>query len=105
VEGRASDVLRFGALTIHPLMIVSPLEQAAGVADFQVRQTPAGVDIDVVPGGTAHDDTVDTARLVARVADRLRHAGLDDPDVTVTAVAGTGRDPRTGKAPLFVPLR
>ena len=105
VEGRAGDVLRFGALTIHPLVIVSPLEQAAGVADFQVRQTPAGVDIDVVPGGTAHDDTVDTARLADRVADRLRHAGLDDPDVTVTAVAGTRRDPRTGKAPLFVPLR
>jgi hypothetical protein len=27
------------------------------------------------------------------------------PDVTVTAVAATRHDPRTGKGPLFVPLR
>jgi phenylacetate-CoA ligase len=105
VEGRASDVLRFGGVAIHPVVIASPVEQAAGVADFQVRQTPAGVEIDVVPAGTTVGDAVDTAWLAGQVSDRLRHAGLADPDVTVTAVAATRRDPRTGKAPLFVPLR
>jgi phenylacetate-coenzyme A ligase PaaK-like adenylate-forming protein len=102
VEGRASDVLRFGDVTIHPLVIGSPIEHAAGIADFQVRQTPGGVDIDVVPAGTAG---CDMARLADQVADRLRRAGLVDPAVSVTVVAGTRRDPRTGKAPLFVPLR
>jgi phenylacetate-coenzyme A ligase PaaK-like adenylate-forming protein len=100
VEGRAGDVLRYGDVIVHPLVIASPLEHAAAVADFQVRQTPAGVDVDVVPGA----GTVDTAALAALVAEHLRHAGLVDPVVTVTAVAGTRRDPRTGKAPLFVPL-
>jgi phenylacetate-coenzyme A ligase PaaK-like adenylate-forming protein len=104
VEGRTSDVLRFGDLAVHPLVIASPLEQAAGVADFQVRQTPAGVDIDVVPAGGA-GAALGTAPLADRVAERLREAGLADPAVTVTAVAGIRRDPRTGKAPLFVPLR
>jgi phenylacetate-coenzyme A ligase PaaK-like adenylate-forming protein len=100
VEGRAGDVLRYGAVIVHPLVIASPLEHAAAVADFQVRQTPVGVDVDVVPGA----GSVDTAALADQVAERLRHAGLVDPVVTVTAVAGTRRDPRTGKAPLFVPL-
>jgi phenylacetate-coenzyme A ligase PaaK-like adenylate-forming protein len=102
VEGRAADVLRYGDLAIHPLVIASPLEQAAVVADFQVRQTAAGVDVDVVAAGGA---AVDAAGLAGQVADRLRDAGLADPVVTVTAVDGTRRDPRTGKAPLFVPLR
>jgi phenylacetate-CoA ligase len=102
VEGRAGDVLRYGDLAIHPLVIASPLEQAAAVADFQVRQTATGVEIDVVPAGGA---AVDADGLAAQVADRLRNAGLARAAVTVTAVDGTRRDPRTGKAPLFVPLR
>lgn len=103
VEGRASDVLNFGAVAVHPLVIASPVEQAAGIVDFQVRQTPRGVDIDVVPAGIAAADAA-TGPLAALVTERLRRAGLTDPAVTVTAVTATRRDPRTGKAALFVPL-
>jgi hypothetical protein len=53
---------------------------------------------------TAAGAAAATAPVAALVTERLRQAGLADPAVTVTAVAATRRDPRTGKAPLFVPL-
>jgi hypothetical protein len=65
-----------------------------------VRQTPEGVDISVTT-----TRAVDTRQLAAHVRQRLVDAGLDDPRVAVEVVADVMRDQRTGKAPVFVPLR
>ena len=70
------------------------------VHDYQVRQTPGGVDVDVLA-----PDGVDDADLRARVAGALQAAGVARPAVTVRAVPALPRGPRTGKRARFVPLR
>jgi hypothetical protein len=40
---RADEVLRWGALDIHPLVIRATLLKHAEVSDYQVRQTACGV--------------------------------------------------------------
>jgi phenylacetate-coenzyme A ligase PaaK-like adenylate-forming protein len=100
VEGRSSDILQFGNLSIHPLVVASPLEQDDGVVNYQVRQTADGVDISVTT-----TRAVDTRQLADHVRQRLVDAGLDDPRVAVEVVADVMRDQRTGKAPVFIPLR
>jgi phenylacetate-coenzyme A ligase PaaK-like adenylate-forming protein len=100
VEGRTGDVLRWGEVVVHPLPVRSELVRTPEVHDYQVRQTPAGLDVDVLaPGG------VDVEGLRARLARALAAAGLPRPAVTVRAVADLARDPDTGKLARFVALR
>jgi phenylacetate-coenzyme A ligase PaaK-like adenylate-forming protein len=100
VEGRADDVLRFGAVPVHPLVIRSELVATPDVLDYQVRQTPGGVDVDVLaPDGVDADD------LRTRITAALEAAGVERPVVAVRAVADLGRNPETGKLARFVPLR
>jgi phenylacetate-coenzyme A ligase PaaK-like adenylate-forming protein len=100
VQGRSGDVLHFGDVSIHPLVVASPLEKDNGVVNYQVRQTPEGVDISVTT-----TRAVDTRQLAEHVRQRLVDAGLDDPRVAVDVVADVMRDPRTSKAPVFIPRR
>ena len=99
VDGRCDDAFRFGDVTVHPLVIRSVLVKCPQVAEYQVRQTPRGVDVALV----CHD-TVDTADVRARLRDALAGAGLDAPEVTATEVPALTRAATTGKLRRFVPL-
>jgi phenylacetate-CoA ligase len=99
VEGRSDDVLHFGGVVLHPLVVRSVLVHAAEVVDYQVRQTPGGIAVDVLaPRG------VDAGSLRADLTGALTAAGLGGAEVTVTAVPALPRDPCTGKLRRFLPL-
>jgi phenylacetate-coenzyme A ligase PaaK-like adenylate-forming protein len=98
VEGRDDGMLRYGHLSVHPHVVRTVLASAAAVTDYQVRQTQRGIDIIVVGG---HD--LDHAALAAALARNLRHAGLPDPQVTISVTAAIARNPQTGKARRFIP--
>jgi phenylacetate-coenzyme A ligase PaaK-like adenylate-forming protein len=99
VEGRSDEVLRFGDVTIHPLVVRSVMAHAAEVVDYRVRQTPGGIAVSAIsPGGTEPE------RLGRDLTSALAAAGLRDPRVTVDLVPDLPRDSRTGKLRRFVPL-
>jgi phenylacetate-coenzyme A ligase PaaK-like adenylate-forming protein len=100
VEGRASDVLRWGDTSVHPLAVTTVLTHTPAIVDFVVRQTPTGVDVDVVA-----IDTLDKVDLVERMASALQTAGLAAPTVEVREINETPRNPETGKIARIVPLR
>ncbi|MFN0089985.1 MAG: phenylacetate--CoA ligase family protein [Acidimicrobiales bacterium] len=101
VAGRADEVLRWGPIAIHPLVVRSVLVKQPAVLEHQVRQTPAGLDVAVVTSEAA-------APLVEEIAAQLRaalaDAGLRGADVVVRLVDRIERDPDTGKARRFIPL-
>ena len=99
VDGRASDTLRWGDVTVHPLTITNELIHAPAVVDYVVRQTPSGVAIEVVTGGP-----VDLDSLRQRIESDLTVAGNADADVVVRIIDDVGRDARTGKVARIVPL-
>jgi phenylacetate-coenzyme A ligase PaaK-like adenylate-forming protein len=99
VEGRAPELLRYGDLTVHPLVLTSPLTASPAVVEHQVRQTPTGADIDVVV-----TSTVDHVALADGIRAALCAAGLTDAVVRVRVVDGLARDPATGKVRVVVPL-
>ena len=100
VDGRADDGFRYGDLAVHPSVLTTALLQTAAVREFQVRQTPRGVTVTVV----ANAD-FDHGALTAGIEGSLRHAGLTDPEVSISCVDAITRDPLTGKAKRFVPWR
>jgi len=99
VEGRDDGMLRYGEVGIHPHAIATILVSAPAVTEYQVRQTPAGIDVAVV----ARDD-LDQAALATALAASLRQAGLSHPQVTVRVTATIARHPDTGKARRFIPI-
>ncbi|HJY00220.1 MAG TPA: hypothetical protein VJ351_05330 [Streptosporangiaceae bacterium] len=99
VDGRADDLFRYPAASVHPFVIGTSLLRAPAVREFQVRQTERGADLAVVTDGD-----LDVAALTADVRDSLRRAGLPGPQVTLRQVEALDRDPLTGKARRFIPL-
>jgi phenylacetate-CoA ligase len=100
VQGRADETFRYADLEVHPFVVRSVLVQEPGIAEYQVRQAPRGIDVDAVAG-----PDLDTDAVARRLCAALAAAGLDGPRVTVTRVGGLARHPQTGKLPRFVPLR
>jgi hypothetical protein len=74
--------------------------KTAEVSEYQVRQTPRGIDAAVVTCAP-----VDCATLAGRLRDALASAGLPEPTVAVERVERIPRHPETGKVTRFVPLR
>ena len=99
VDGRADDLFRYPAASVHPFVIGTPLLRAPAVREFQVRQTERGADLAVVADGD-----LDVAALTAAVRDSLHQSGLPGPQVTLRRVQALDRDPLTGKARRFIPL-
>jgi phenylacetate-coenzyme A ligase PaaK-like adenylate-forming protein len=99
VQGRNDDVLHYGTVDVHPIVIRSVMVKTPEVIDYQVRQTRCGVDVFAV--------TADAFRL-EDLSDRLCAAlvdgGLRSPDVTVRPVDFLDRHPVTGKLRRFIPL-
>jgi len=99
VRGRSDQMLHYEGVDIHPLVVRSVMLKSPETLDYQVRQTPRGIDVDalaVVP--------VDRDRLADHLVEALAGAGLDDPVVTVRIVDQLERHPETGKIRRFVPL-
>lgn len=99
VDGRSDDTFRYGEVTVHPLVIRSVLVTTAGVAEYQVRQTPSGIDVALVAHGA-----VDLAEVRERLTAALLAAGLREARVTATTVPELRRATVTGKLRRFVPL-
>jgi phenylacetate-CoA ligase len=105
VQGRADDVLRYPGVTLHPHVIRSVLVQSRQIADYQVRQTAWGIDLDVLPAGPAgRTGQIARDELTRALRDQLRMAGLSDPQVALRVVSELRRQPDTGKLSRFVPL-
>jgi len=99
VRGRADELLRYDGVDVHPLVVRSVMVRSPAILDYQVRQTPRGIDVDtlaVVP--------VDCAHLADQLSRALAEAGLHDPAVTVRLVDRLERLPDTGKVRRFLPL-
>jgi phenylacetate-CoA ligase len=99
VAGRSDEAFTYGSTQIHPLVLRSPLVKTAEVLEYQVRQTPRGVEVDVVVSAP-----VDEAALAGRLAEALASAGLRDAEVAVRTVERVERHAQSGKARRFVPL-
>jgi phenylacetate-CoA ligase len=97
VEGRADDLLRFGEVVVHPLVLRSVLVDTPEVVEYQVTQTRRGAHVAVVAPGGVHEPA-----LAARLADALGGAGVHAAEVTVQSVAAVARHPDTGKTKRFV---
>jgi phenylacetate-coenzyme A ligase PaaK-like adenylate-forming protein len=99
VQGRSDEVLRYGGVLLHPLVVRSVLAHTPEVVDYRVHQTPRGIAVSVLaPAG------LDTVGLRAGLTTALAAAGLPDPEVTVDRVAELPRDAHTGKLRRVVPL-
>ena len=99
VHGRADDVLRFGAVDVHPLVIRSALLGYREIIDYQVHQTTGGIAVDAVA-----PPSFDTAAPRRHLVDALAEAGLRSADVRVRRVTRLAAHPETGKCRRFVPL-
>jgi phenylacetate-coenzyme A ligase PaaK-like adenylate-forming protein len=99
VEGRAADVLRYGTLEIHPLVVATVLVKEPRIVEYQVRQTERGVDVAVVTDGA-----VDVTGLATAIEVSLGAAGLVNATATVSEVASLPRHPQTGKVRRLIPL-
>jgi phenylacetate-CoA ligase len=99
VAGRAEAMFCYGAVKVHPHVFGTVLVAAAGVRDYQVRQTETGADISIAAG-----HATDQAALAAVIAMKLRQAGVADPLVSVRRVDAIERDQRTAKFRQFIPL-
>ncbi|HEV3365784.1 MAG TPA: hypothetical protein VG795_16915 [Acidimicrobiia bacterium] len=97
-QGRLDDVFRYGALVVHPLVFRSPLGLCRDIIEYQVRQTARGADITVRCQARA-----DLMALADQIRGKLITAGLDDPEVTITALDRLPRQD-TGKLKRFIPL-
>ena len=99
VDGRTSEIFRFGDADVHPVVFSTAIGADRGVADYQVRQRGEGVEVDVVP--TAE---LDLDRLVDAVERGLAAAGVE-AKACVRTVDEIARHPVTGKATRFIPER
>jgi phenylacetate-CoA ligase len=98
VEGRADELLGYGGVVVHPLVLRSVLVDTPEVVEYQVTQTHRGAHVAVVaPRG------VDEPALAARLAAALGGVGVGAAEVTVESVPAIARHPDTGKARRFIP--
>jgi phenylacetate-coenzyme A ligase PaaK-like adenylate-forming protein len=97
VEGRADEVLRFGKVAVHPLVIRSVLVKTPEVSDYQVRQTVRGIEVTVQA-----EAALETEPLRRHLIASLAASGLRDPEVEVRAVSVLERQGDTGKLRRFI---
>lgn len=103
VQGRLDDSLTYpgiggGVITVHPIVLRSPLGRQPNIADYQVRQTSHGVDVLLRTVGDLDLDLVQ-----ADIATGLVNVGLSAPQVVLTLVDHLDRQ-GTGKLKRFLPL-
>jgi len=99
VRGRADEVLHYEGVDIHPHVARSVMVRSPEVLDYQVRQTPRGIDVDALAVVAISSD-----RLAEHLVEALAAAGLHNPAVSVRIVDHLERIPDTGKLRRFLPL-
>jgi len=100
-QGRSDDWFVYeDGTTLHPHAVRSVLAKRSSVVEYQVRQTPGGLEVDVC--GVA--DT-DLAAIRSDLMTALREAGLSGASVTVERTEAIERNLDTGKVRRFVPYR
>ena len=99
VNGRAMSEFDYGNTCVYPGGIVSLLMTYPAVIDYQIRQTPRGVDVDLLSWAAC-----DTAALSRQVKRLLVDAGLTDAQISVRQVDKLDVDSATGKHRRVVPL-
>lgn len=98
VQGRLDESFHYASgLTVHPIVLRSPLGRQSSIADYQVHQTPRGVEVMLRLIGD-----VDLVALRADIVGGLTQVGLTDPDVVLTPVGHINRQ-ASGKLKRFVP--
>jgi len=99
VQGRLDDSLHYAdGLTVHPIVLRSPLGGQRTISEYQVQQTPRGVKVLLRLVGE-----VDLAALRSEIAAGLAKVGLVDPEVVLIPVEHLDRQ-SSGKLKRFVPL-
>jgi len=99
VQGRSDDVLRYAGAEVHPIVIRSVMVHSPDVVDYQVHQTPSGIDVFAVA-----TDGLDVDGLTLRLRRALAEAGVDGAQVAVNRVDRLDRQPASGKLRRFVPV-
>ncbi len=98
VQGRLDESFRYAnGLTVHPMVLRSPLGRQPRIVDYQVHQTPRGVEVMLRLIGD-----VDLVALRAEIVGGLAKVGLTEPDVVLTPVEHISRQV-SGKLKRFVP--
>ena len=98
-QGRSDEVLRYSGAEVHPIVIRSVMVRSPDVIDYQVHQTPCGIDVFAVA-----TDSFDVDDLSLRLRRALVDAGLAGAHVAVNRVDGLERQAASGKLRRFVPL-
>lgn len=96
VEGRSDDILRLPGddgqlVTLHPLVLRSPLARLSGARQYQIVQRPGGLTITLVARPSADAQTVaaDARRAIGRA---LAQAGAGATPVKVELASSLDRD-------------
>lgn len=97
IAGRRDDDFRYGTHSVPASAFRYVLGTDPAISEYQVRQTATGAEVLVV--GSPNEDTI-----AAALRDSLRHHGLVDADISVSAVARIERHSATGKLKRFVAL-
>jgi phenylacetate-coenzyme A ligase PaaK-like adenylate-forming protein len=98
VQGRLDDDFDYGPIHVHAHLFRSRLGKERHIVEYQVRQSASGALIDVCCNGV-----VDMRALRDQLISDLRRAGLQVPEVAITAVPRIER-PVSGKLKRFVTL-
>lgn len=99
LSGRADILFRYeNGLVVHPMGMATAMLGGHGVVEFQVSQTPGGVDVRVVC-----DDACDLEHLRTSLVATIEKSGLERPQVTITSVDTIERL-WSGKLKQFEPL-
>jgi phenylacetate-CoA ligase len=99
VRGRADEVHRYREFAVHPHVVRSILLRDRDILDYQVRQAPRGIDLDVIVGSDA-----DLESVADELVSALEQTGPESQSVRVTPVAQLPQHPHTSKLSRFAPL-
>lgn len=104
VDGRSDDILTLpggsgGTVSVHPLVLRSPLAAVPGLRQYRVIHHPRGITIEVVAAAGAADVAAAAERTVVAA---LRSSGASVPPVAVVRVEAIERHPGSGKAKVVV---
>ena len=101
VDGRTDDVLALpasggGTVSIHPLVLRSPMAKVADVRQYKIVHDDDGLHVEAVLASGAGDPALEEVRALLRAA--LDGAGAGATHVDVAAVGTIARHPGSGKA-------
>ncbi len=99
IQGRNDDTFHYQpGVSIHPHLFRSILTRESAITEYQIKQTPTGVQITICATGP-----VDRDRIACEISGALERSGLPQPPVVVQTAADIPRL-ATGKLKRFIPL-